>query len=79
MSNTGNKKFGWFAIFVAFSIGFSLGDDSDKHKSEVRRLNSEISEKDSRIKQLEDENKKLKANSDNEASKNPYDPFRSLR
>jgi len=79
VSSAGNKKFGWLAIFVAFFIGFSMGDNSYKHKSQVRRLNSEISEKDSRIKQLEDENKKFKASSEDEANKNPYDPFRSIR
>lgn len=80
MSNGSNKKFGWFAIFVALWIGFAFGDDSDKHKSQVRRLNSEISDKDSEIKRLKDENQKLKVTcpEDTPVDKkdNLYSPFR---
>ncbi|OGM99508.1 MAG: hypothetical protein A3B91_02020 [Candidatus Yanofskybacteria bacterium RIFCSPHIGHO2_02_FULL_41_29] len=76
MSNTSNKKFGWFAIFIVLFIGFSLGDDSDKHKSQVRWLNSEIGEKDSEIKQLKEENQKLKIACPEDKKDDPYNPFR---
>lgn len=81
MSNTNsNKKFGWFAIFVALFIGFTFGDDSDKHKSQIRRLNSEISEKDSEIRRLKEENHKLKIacpeDTLEDKKDNFYSPFR---
>ena len=62
MSNTGCKKFGWFALFIAFFIGYSFGGDNAKDKAqiEIRRLNDEIEEKDSKISRLTKENQQFK-------------------
>ena len=79
MSNTARKGFGWFALIIAFLIGSASGENNAKSKArrEISQLQSTISDRERDIRQLKDENQKLKtACPENETNKNPYDPFR---
>ena len=78
----GNKRFGWFALIIAFLFGSVSGENTAQNKAryEIERLQATISDRDRAVRQLKDENQKLKTVCPkNEADESPYDPFRAVR